>query len=72
MKELLHGGVVLDLTGVDEFGRLLAEVSLRMAAGHRNNRLVEVISGLSEGDHVLVHPTDRITDGVRVVQRETS
>ena len=28
MKELLHGRVVLDLTGVDEFGRLLAEVKL--------------------------------------------
>ena len=41
-------------------------------AGHRNNRSVEVISGLSEGDRVLLHPTDRITDGVRVVQRETS
>jgi HlyD family secretion protein len=40
--------------------------------GHRNNRVVEITSGLAQGDRVLVHPSDRITDGVRVIQRETS
>jgi HlyD family secretion protein len=38
--------------------------------GHRNNRLAEMISGLTEGDRVVVHPSDRIADGVRVAQRD--
>lgn len=38
--------------------------------GHRNNRLAEVLSGLSAGDKVVVHPSDRIADGSRVAQRE--
>jgi HlyD family secretion protein len=39
--------------------------------GLRNNRLAEVLSGLSVGARVVLHPSDRIKDGVRVVQRET-
>jgi HlyD family secretion protein len=39
--------------------------------GQRNNRLAEVISGLSEGDRVLLHPSDRVTDGTAVAERET-
>jgi len=38
--------------------------------GHRNNRLAEVISGLSAGDRVVVHPSDRIADGSPLAQRE--
>jgi HlyD family secretion protein len=38
--------------------------------GHRNNRVAEVLSGLSAGDQVVVHPSDRIADGSRVAQRE--
>ena len=38
--------------------------------GHRNNRLAEVISGLSAGDRVVVHPSDRIADGSTLAQRE--
>jgi len=34
--------------------------------GHRNNQAVEVISGLSPGDRVVLHPSDRVTEGVRV------
>jgi HlyD family secretion protein len=37
---------------------------------HRNNRVAEVLSGLSAGDQVVVHPSDRIADGSRVAQRE--
>jgi HlyD family secretion protein len=40
--------------------------------GQRNNRLAEVISGLSEGDRVLLHPSDRVSDGVAVAERESS
>jgi HlyD family secretion protein len=38
--------------------------------GHRNNRVAEVVAGLSPGDRVIVHPNDRIADGVRVAARE--
>jgi HlyD family secretion protein len=38
--------------------------------GHRNNRLAEVISGLSAGDRVVVHPSDRIADGSPLAQWE--
>jgi len=38
--------------------------------GHRNNRVAEVLSGLSAGDQVILHPSDRIKDGVAVSQRD--
>jgi len=38
--------------------------------GRRNNRVAEVISGLSDGDQVVLHPSDRVTDATRVSQRE--
>jgi HlyD family secretion protein len=38
--------------------------------GHRNNRLAEVIGGVSQGAQVVVHPSDRITEGSRIAQRE--
>jgi HlyD family secretion protein len=37
--------------------------------GHRNNRLGEVLSGLSAGDRVVLHPSDRISDGAGVSER---
>ena len=37
--------------------------------GHRNNRLAEVLSGLTAGDLVVLHPSDRVTDGGRISQR---
>lgn len=39
-------------------------------AGHRNKREVEIVSGLSAGDRVVLHPSDRIRDGVAVVERD--
>jgi HlyD family secretion protein len=39
--------------------------------GHRNSRIAEVLSGIKEGDHVILHPSDRVTDGVAVSKRET-
>jgi HlyD family secretion protein len=39
--------------------------------GHRNNRVSEVLSGLSPGDRVILHPSDRVSDGVPVAERET-
>ncbi|MDX8463400.1 efflux RND transporter periplasmic adaptor subunit [Mesorhizobium humile] len=37
--------------------------------GHRNNRVAEVESGLSEGDRVVLHPSDRVGDGVALRER---
>ena len=37
--------------------------------GHRNNRVAEVVAGLAAGTGVVLHPSDRISDGTRVVQR---
>jgi HlyD family secretion protein len=39
--------------------------------GHRNNRMAELLSGLSEGDRVVLHPSDRVKDGTRVAERES-
>lgn len=37
--------------------------------GHRNNRVAEVLSGVSVGDRVILHASDRIKDGIRVAER---
>ena len=42
-----------------------------VTVGHRNNRTAEIISGLSAGDQVILHPSDRVTDGVAVAHRES-
>jgi HlyD family secretion protein len=34
--------------------------------GQRNASFAEVLSGLSEGAAVILHPSDRVADGVRV------
>lgn len=39
--------------------------------GNRNNRVAEVVSGLARGDRIILHPNDRIADGVRVAARES-
>jgi len=38
--------------------------------GHRNDRRAEILGGLSEGDQVVLHPSDRIADGTKVAQRQ--
>jgi len=39
--------------------------------GHRNGRMAEILSGVAEGDRVVLHPSDRIREGVAVSERET-
>lgn len=34
--------------------------------GHMNDRAVEVLEGLAPGDRVVVHPSDRVRDGVHL------
>jgi len=38
---------------------------------HANGREAEIVAGLSEGDRVVVHPSDLVGDGVRIVPRST-
>ncbi len=40
-----------------------------VAIGRRNNLAAELIDGLSPGDRVVVHPSDRVEDGVRILDR---
>jgi HlyD family secretion protein len=37
--------------------------------GHRNDTEAEVLTGLAAGDRVVLYPSDRVTDGVRVTVR---
>jgi HlyD family secretion protein len=45
--------------------------SVPIKIGHRNNRTVEILAGLSEGDRVVLHPSDRVREGDAVSQRES-
>jgi HlyD family secretion protein len=42
-----------------------------VAIGHRNSRFAEVTDGLAAGDIVVLHPSDRVSDGVAVAARES-
>ena len=41
----------------------------RVEIGRKNGRVAQVLKGLSSGDSVIVHPSDRIVQGVRVAAR---
>jgi HlyD family secretion protein len=41
--------------------------SVRVNLGHRNAAFAEVLGGIAEGSIVVLHPSDRVRDGVRVV-----
>jgi HlyD family secretion protein len=38
--------------------------------GQRNGVIAEIGDGLEAGNRVVVHPSDRITDGVRIASRD--
>ena len=38
--------------------------------GHMNSLDAEVLQGLKTGEHVVLHPSDRIADGTRIVDRK--
>lgn len=42
---------------------------LKVQVGRRNEDFAEVLSGLAEGDVVIIYPGDRLADGVRVTRR---
>jgi HlyD family secretion protein len=39
--------------------------------GRRNSRVAEVLAGISAGTQIVLHPSDRIKDGVAVSERQT-
>lgn len=39
-------------------------------AGHTDGRSTEILSGVSAGDEVLIHPPDTVKDGIAVTKRE--
>ena len=38
--------------------------------GHRNTRMAEIAAGVTEGERIITHPSDKVTDGVAIAQRE--
>ena len=40
--------------------------------GQRNSLAAQVLAGLEEGDHVLLHPSDKVRDGVLVNRRQVT
>jgi HlyD family secretion protein len=40
-----------------------------LQAGHSDGRFTEILSGLNEGDQVLLHPPDTVRDGTPLTQR---
>lgn len=44
-------------------------VETKIEIGHDNGRVAEILGGLAEGDRVIVHPSDRISDGTRIAVR---
>ena len=52
----------------DHAGRTVFS-SNRAEIGERNGLEAEVLSGLEDGEQVIVHPSDKIADGVAVEER---
>ena len=46
-------------------------VTRMVEIGRRNNSSAQVLSGLSAGDRVVLHPSDRVSDGASIRIRET-
>jgi HlyD family secretion protein len=49
-------------------GEIVRETAVEV--GERSQTLAEIRSGLAEGDRVIVYPSDRVEEGVRVRERE--
>ena len=42
---------------------------VKLTIGRRNSETAQVLSGLKPGDRVITHPSDRVQDGVEIVDR---
>ena len=45
--------------------------AIAIKIGQRNGRMAEVQSAITAGDRVVLHPSDRVKDGVIVTERDT-
>ena len=43
---------------------------VRVKVGHQNGLEAEVLEGLELGDHVVLHPSDKVADGVQITERQ--
>ena len=41
-----------------------------VTVGRKNDRQAEVLQGLAEGDQVIIHPGNNVTDGTRIIVRD--
>ena len=41
-------------------------VAVKLETGPNDGRFAEVLSGLEEGDMVIIYPPEQVADGVRV------
>jgi HlyD family secretion protein len=61
----VDGGWAAFVLRTDETARLVP-----LTVGHLNGREAEVLSGLNAGDEVVLHPSERIKDGVSLARRK--
>ncbi len=47
-------------------------VAIPVEIGHRNTLSAEIVKGLSAGDKVILHPSDKVGDGVAVTSRDAA
>ncbi|MCP4654223.1 MAG: efflux transporter periplasmic adaptor subunit, partial [bacterium] len=64
-SSLLRAGDGWAVFAVEEGKAVLRPLEI----GRRNGLEAEVLSGLGEGDQVIVHPSDAVADGVAVMAR---
>lgn len=43
----------------------------RVEVGHRNAEVAQILSGLAAGDTVILHPSDKVGDGLEVTERNS-
>ena len=68
LSALFRKGVSWAVFRVEDGTIHLTEIEI----GQRNTRIAEVKNGLAVGARVVLHPSDRLADGVRVVERSES
>jgi HlyD family secretion protein len=53
------------------FAAIDGKASLRkVSLGHINSDQAEILGGVDENEYVVMHPSDKVTDGARIVQRQ--
>jgi len=66
ISALFRSGRTWSVFVVDPRGRARLR---RVEAGRMNDEEAEIVRGLEAGDRVILHPSDKVADGVRVSQR---